>query len=161
MRLAEFTFHPELDGLAFVGLWSQLGPYAVPLEQQARWIAYSWSGAIPAPDRAALEQGLRDCEEHAHHVGYREQHEMAIRFGRLAQVDPEGLDDPELAAVLPHATLTADTFRLVGPDADPTARARVLRDFRCYAPPAVRKQVEARFGHISRPAGDPECLDGK
>ena len=67
--------------------------------------------------------------ERAHHVGYRKQHEMAIRFARLAQVDPEHVDDPELAAVLPHATVTADTFRLVGPDADPTARDRVLDDF--------------------------------
>ena len=49
MALADFTFHPDLPGLAFAGLWSQLGPYAVPLEQQARYIAYSWGGAIPAP----------------------------------------------------------------------------------------------------------------
>ena len=44
-----YTFHPDLPGLAFVGMWDQSGGYFVPLELQARWIAYTWGGAIPAP----------------------------------------------------------------------------------------------------------------
>ena len=41
------TFHPALPGLAFAGLWDQAGPYFPPIELQARWIAYTWSGAVP------------------------------------------------------------------------------------------------------------------
>ena len=146
MELADFTFHPDLPGLAFVGLWAQLGPYAVPLEQQARYVAYTWSGRLPAPTYDDLVAGVRRTVEEQLYAGYREQHEMALRFGRLAGVDPgEPEDDPELAAVLPQATVTADTFRLRGPDADPEARARVLRDFWAYAPPAVVSEVRARL----------------
>lgn len=138
MALADFTFHPDLPGLAFAGLWSQLGPYAVPLEQQARWIAYTWGGVIPAPDRATLERAVERSVSDGLYVGYREQHEMAIRFGRLAGVDPADVDDPELTALLPLATVTADTFRLVGPDTDPSAAERVRRDFWRYATPDAR-----------------------
>ena len=42
-----YTFHPDLPGLAFVGMWDQSGGYFVPLELQARWIAYAWGGAVP------------------------------------------------------------------------------------------------------------------
>ena len=41
-----YTFHPDLPGLAFMGMWDQSGGYFVPLELQARWIAYAWGGAI-------------------------------------------------------------------------------------------------------------------
>ena len=48
-----YTFHPDLPGLAFVGMWDQSGGYFVPLELQARWIAYTWGGAVPATSEAA------------------------------------------------------------------------------------------------------------
>lgn len=155
LDLADFTFHPDLDGLAFVGLWAQLGPYAVPLEQQARWIAYTWSGVLPAPTHEELCASLTRCVEQRLGVGYREQHEMALRFGRLAGVDPGGAaapaDDPELAAVLPLATVTADTFRLVGPDRDPGARERVLATFWAHSPPAVAARVREALATASAP----------
>ncbi len=154
MELAEFTFHPDLDGLAFVGLWSQLGPYAVPLEQQARWVAYTWGGAITAPDRAWLEAAVRRSADEAYYAGYREQHEMAIRFGRLAGVDPADVDDPRLRTVLPLATVTADTFRLVGPDADPGAADRVLRDFWRYSTPKDRDAARAALSTAVVPGPD-------
>ena len=149
MDLADFTFHPDLDGLAFVGLWAQLGPYAVPLEQQARWIAYTWAGVLAAPSHDELCAALRRCVDQQHNTGYREQHEMAVRFGRLAGVDPGAHvvdDDRELAAVLPRATVTADTFRLGGPDRDPAARDRVLADFWAHAPRTVAAQVRTILG---------------
>ncbi len=158
LDLADFTFHPDLDGLAFVGLWAQLGPYAVPLEQQARWIAYTWSGVQPAPTHDELCASLTRCVEQRTGVGYREQHEMAVRFGRLAGVDPGGaaaealaVEDPELAAVLPLATVTADTFRLVGPDRDPAARERVLATFWAHSPPAVAAGVREALAAADAP----------
>ena len=47
-----YTFHPDLPGLAFVGMWDQSGGYFVPLELQASWIAYTWGGAIAPPSDA-------------------------------------------------------------------------------------------------------------
>lgn len=141
MELAEFTFHPDLEGLAFAGLWAQLGPYAVPLEQQARWIAYTWGGVAPPPSREYLEARVQVCVRDGLYAGYREQHEMAIRFGRLAGVDPESVDDPTLRRILPLAAVTADTFRIVGPDPDPTAAERVCRDFWRHAPPEDQRRV--------------------
>lgn len=143
MALAEFTFSPDLEGLAVAGLWSQLGPYAVPLEQQARWIAYTWGGVLPAPSREDLEERVRVSVRDCHWSGYREQHEMAIRFGRLAGVDPATVEDPELAEILPRTTVSADTFRLVGPDADPGAAQRVRDDFWRYGTPEDRAAVRA------------------
>ncbi|MCH1868522.1 NAD(P)/FAD-dependent oxidoreductase [Nocardioides sp. CFH 31398] len=139
---ADFTFHPDLPGLALAGLWAQLGPYAVPLEQQARFIAYTFSGRAPAYGEAAMRAGLEACVREGHHVGYREQHEMALRFGRLAGVDPtpDRLgDDALLRALLPRVAQSADVFRLVGPDPDPGARERILRDARRFAAPEVRQ----------------------
>ena len=53
-----YTFHPDLPGLAFVGMWDQSGGYFVPLELQARWIAYTWGGAIP--ESSETEQAAGD-----------------------------------------------------------------------------------------------------
>jgi hypothetical protein len=39
-----YTFHPDLPGPAFMGMWDQSGPYFVPLELQARWIATRGAG---------------------------------------------------------------------------------------------------------------------
>ncbi len=144
LELAEFTFHPDAPGLAFAGLWAQLGPYAVPLEQQARWIAYTWSGRIPeVPD---LWERVAASRVESHHVGYREQHEMALRFARLAGVDPVAVDDALLAAVLPRAAMSPDTFRLVGPDADPGAAKRLVADFRRFGSPEARREVADLVG---------------
>ena len=46
------TFHPDLPGLAFVGMWDQSGGYFVPLELQARWIAYTWGDVVAATNDA-------------------------------------------------------------------------------------------------------------
>ena len=56
--LYKFTFHPELAGLAFLGLYDLIGPYFPVVELQARWIAYVWSGIRPAPSRGEMEAGL-------------------------------------------------------------------------------------------------------
>src|SRR6202012_6250524 len=54
------TFHPRLPGLAFVGMWDQSGGYFVPLELQARWVAYEWGGAIP-PTTLSEQQASVDA----------------------------------------------------------------------------------------------------
>ena len=146
LELAEFTFHPELPGLAFAGLWAQLGPYPVVLEQQARWIAYAWGGDVPAPTEAELRRGVEACVAEDHHGDYRQQHEMAIRFARLAATDPAAVADPELCDMLAKSAVTGEMFRITGPDSLPGAEAEFRRAFWRYAPPEVRREIRARHG---------------
>ena len=146
MDLAHFTFHPDLPGLAFAGLWSQLGPYPVVLEQQARWIAYSWGGAIPRPTEVELRRGVEDCVAEDHHADYRQQHEMAIRFGVLSGTDPSKASDPELREILAKSAVTGEMFRIVGTDASPSAEMQLRRAFWTYGPPEVRREIAARHG---------------
>ncbi len=146
LDLCQFTFHPDLPGLAFMGLWAQLGPYPVVLEQQARWIAYSWSGRIDAPTEAELRQGVQDCIEQEHHTGYREQHEMAVRFARLATTMPDAGDDTELATILPKCPITGEMFRISGPDSDPNAAAWVKTLFWRYAEIPLKRELGAQLG---------------
>lgn len=133
LDLHEFTFAPGFDGLAFMGLWAQYGPYPVVLEQQSRFIAYVWGGAIPAPTDDDVARGAERSRDEGHHAGYRLQHEMAIRFARLAGVDPTDVDD-ELRRVLEHSAVTGEMFRIVGTDSVPDAADRVRADFARYAP---------------------------
>ncbi|MDE0303480.1 MAG: FAD-dependent oxidoreductase [Albidovulum sp.] len=146
MVLSDFTFHPDLERLAFVGLWAQLGPYPVVLEQQARYIAYAWSGAISPPARKELERGLSACVAEDHHADYRQQHEMAIRFARLAGTDPAGYGDEEFQEILAKSAVTGEMFRIVGTDCLPDAEQRVRDDFDLYGIPEVRKGIAERFG---------------
>jgi hypothetical protein len=122
------TFHPDLPGLAFVGMWDQSGGYFVPLELQARWIAYTWAGVIPsrAPDvqRAAVaiyreRRGLSQKTR---------MNVMALAFARLAGVEPTLARWPELRRSLLFGPLAPSCFRLEGPDALPDAAERFARD---------------------------------
>lgn len=134
MELSDFTFHPDLPGLAVMGMWPQQGPYPVPLEQQARYIAYVWGGVIPAPDRQRLEAGVSACRSEAHFGDYRDQNEMALRFARLCGTDPGQIDDPALQRLLEASATTAIMFRLAGPDALPDGVQRFQDQFRRYGP---------------------------
>lgn len=84
IMLADFTFYPELDGLGFIGLWPLMGPYLVPLEQQARYLAYTWGGAIPPRTKEQLAGALEECRVNNPHLGYQRQNDMAnqIRAAR-------------------------------------------------------------------------------
>ncbi|MEH3154596.1 MAG: NAD(P)-binding domain-containing protein, partial [Gordonia paraffinivorans] len=82
------TFHPDLPGLALAGMWDQSGGYFVPLELQARWIAYTWGGVIPAPS---------DDQQRASVAAYRARRGQsqktrmnlaAVAFARAAGVEP-------------------------------------------------------------------------
>lgn len=145
IELSEFTFHPRLPGLAFIGMWAQLGPYPVVLEQQARYIAYAWGGAVRAPEVDELERGVEACVAEGHHVGYREQHEMAMRFARLAGTDPAGHGDAELQQLLLKSAVTGEMFRLTGPDARPDAEAKLRQDFVRHGQPSVIRAHREAF----------------
>lgn len=149
LSLADFTFHPDLPGLAFLGMWPQLGAYPVVLEQQARWLAYAWAGLVQSGSLRNLQNGLLRSKTEGHRAGYRFQNEMAMRFARLADTDPCSVQEPELRLMLDAAAATGESFRLVGPDAVPEAADHVARDFDQHASPAAKAALRRLYEQLS------------
>jgi dimethylaniline monooxygenase (N-oxide forming) len=143
--LADFTFHPDVDGLAFIGLYPLIGPYFPVLELQARYLAYVWSGAVPA-SRAQLTDGVAAYRKGRGGRQSQLMHMLAIRFARLAGVEPDPAQTPKLARALLFGPLTASSFRLQGRDALDGAAAVVADE-------------AARFGAIPDPSLTPAERD--
>ncbi|WP_205876982.1 flavin-containing monooxygenase [Mycobacterium camsae] len=120
-----FTFHPDLPGLAFVGMWDQSGGYFVPLELQARWIAYSWSGTVPAPVESDQRRSVNASRAAR---GKTRMDRVAVTFARAAGVEPQLESWPQLRRALLFGPLAPSCFRLEGPDALPDAPERFARD---------------------------------
>jgi len=128
--LHKFTFHPDWPGLAFVGLYEQTGPYFTPLELQARWITYIWSGIRHAPSREEMCAGITAYRSQRGGAQLQPMHTMALLFAREAGVEPDLSQRPELARALIFGPLTAVSFRLSGPDTLPDAAARIAAEAR-------------------------------
>jgi hypothetical protein len=122
------TFHPDLPGLAFVGMWDQSGGYFVPLELQARWIAYTWGGVVAATNDADRRSSI---EAYRSRRGMPQKTRMnlaAVAFARAAGVERCLENWPHLRRALLFGPLAPSCFRLEGPDALPDAAARFARD---------------------------------
>jgi dimethylaniline monooxygenase (N-oxide forming) len=115
------TFHPDLPGLAFVGMWDQSGGYFVPLELQARWIAYLWSGILPAVPEAEQRASVAAYRSRRGASQKTRMNLAALVFARAAGVEPELSRWPELRRALLFGPLAPSCFRLEGPDALPDA----------------------------------------
>ena len=123
-----YTFHPDLPGLAFVGMWDQSGGLFVPVELQARWIAYTWGGVVPEPTEPELRSAI---EAYRARRGMPQKTRMnlaALTFARAAGVEPNLDDWPHLRRALLFGPLAPSCFRLQGPDALPDAPVRFVRD---------------------------------
>ncbi|SEH79364.1 Predicted flavoprotein CzcO associated with the cation diffusion facilitator CzcD [Mycolicibacterium rutilum] len=118
--LDRHTFHPELPGLAFVGMWDQSGGYFVPLELQARWIAYAWAGLVEPPV-VTPERPPGEPQKTRMNL-------VAVTFARAAGVEPTLSHWPGLHRALLFGPLAPSCFRLEGPDAAPDATQRFARD---------------------------------
>ena len=114
--LYKFTFHPDLAGLAFLGLWEQTGPYFPPMELQARWITYVWSGIRPLPTQSQMNAGIAAYRDARGKSQLQAMHLMALLFAREAGVEPDLKAWPQLAPALLFGPLSAISFRLSGPD---------------------------------------------
>jgi dimethylaniline monooxygenase (N-oxide forming) len=123
-----YTFHPDLPGLAFVGMWDQSGGYFVPLELQARWIAYTWGGAIPATNEADRRSSIDSYRARRGMSQKTRMNVAALTFARAAGVEPCLDNWPHLRRALLFGPLAPSCFRLEGPDALPDAPARLARD---------------------------------
>jgi cation diffusion facilitator CzcD-associated flavoprotein CzcO len=137
------TFHPDLPGLAFVGLYDLVGPYFPVLEQQARWLAYAWGGTVPAPTPAEMQAGIAATRAARGHPQSHPMNAMAVLFARLAGVEPQPADWPDLERGLLFGPLSAVSFRLTGPDALPDAPKRT-------------RAAAAAFGRIVSSQFEPE-----
>lgn len=133
LTLSDFTLHPDLPGLAFLGLFAQNGGYFPVIEAQARYLAYCWSGQINC-DTAHLRSGVNACRIEKHHADYQNQHQMALRFARLSGTDPQGQIDAALMNQVEQSATTTVMYRLAGPDSLVNARARFEKSFERYGP---------------------------
>ncbi|BBY29063.1 flavin-containing monooxygenase [Mycolicibacterium sediminis] len=123
-----YTFHPDLPGLAFAGMWDQSGGYFVPLELQARWIAYAWGGAVRAPDVGEQRAAVATCRARRGTPQKTRMNAAALGFARAAGVEPHLERWPDLRRALLFGPLAPSQFRLEGPDALPGAAERFARD---------------------------------
>lgn len=123
-----YTFHPDLPGLAFVGMWDQSGGYFVPLELQARWIAYTWGGAIPALDPSQQRDAVEAYRMRRGMPQKTRMNLVAFAFARAAGCEPHLDAWPDLRRALLFGPLAPSSFRLEGPDALPEAAEMFARD---------------------------------
>jgi dimethylaniline monooxygenase (N-oxide forming) len=126
--LYKYTFHPDLPGLAFLGLYDLIGPGFPVLELQARWIAYVWAGIRSGPAREEMEAGLAAYRARRTGPHQEPMQDMALRFARAAGVEPDLANWPMLARALLFGPLTAASFRLSGPDSIGGAEERIAQD---------------------------------
>lgn len=126
--LYHHTFHPDLPGLALVGVYHQSGPYFPTLELQARWVAYTWSGRLPAPSRAVMTAHIAASQPRNGPPPMLRMHTWARLLADQAGVAPDPARWPDLARALLFGPQSPASFRLEGPDALPDAADRVLAD---------------------------------
>jgi cation diffusion facilitator CzcD-associated flavoprotein CzcO len=136
--LCDHTFHPDLDGLAFLGLYDLVGPQLPVLELQARWVAYTWASIVPALSETTSRQALEASRARRQGPRHVMMPDMAIMFARRAGVEPDLRRWPDLRRALLFGPLSPASFRIAGPDR------------RADAPEAAAAAA-ASFGAITNP----------
>jgi len=153
------TLHPDLPGLAFLGLYDIVGPAFPVLELQARWLTYLWSGLRQMPPHEVMREGVEACRAARHLPTAVPMHLLALQFSRLAGVEPRLEQFPELARPLLFGPLSPQSFRLSGPDALPDAAQRVAEiASRSGAVPEfeLTSEQQAQIRALATARGEPE-----
>ncbi|MDA2892568.1 NAD(P)-binding domain-containing protein [Mycolicibacterium sp. BiH015] len=148
-----YTFHPDLPGLAFVGMWDQSGGYFVPLELQARWIAYTWGGAIATPDPAHQRDAVKAYRARRGMPQKTRMNLAALTFARACGCEPHLDAWPEIRRALLFGPLAPSCFRLEGPDALPDAADTFARDaaaFGAITSNEMTPREQAYWDQVSR-----------
>ncbi|API52091.1 dimethylaniline monooxygenase [Rhizobium leguminosarum] len=133
--LHDHTFHPDLPGLAFLGLFDLIGPAFPVLELQARWVAQCFGSSQSLPARAAMLVGVERSRATRSGPINLPMHVAALTFARNAGAEPDLTIWPDLERALLFGPLSPISFRLQGPDLLPHA-------------PAKTKAAAAAFGGI-------------
>jgi hypothetical protein len=124
------TFHPDLPGLAFVGMMDLVGTIFPALELQARWVAYVLSGARPAPALDRMRSGVaayRAARAYPQLVGG---HHLMSHIADAAGVEPQLDAWPALAPALLFGPMSAISYRLSGHDSLPGSAQLIADDAR-------------------------------
>ena len=153
MDADRYTFHPDLPGLAMVGMWDQSGGYFVPLELQARWIAYTWGAAIPPPTESKQRTAVADYRSRRGSSPKTRMNLAALTFARAAGVEPHLENWPEIRRALLFGPLAPSCFRLEGPDALPDAQARFARDAAAFGAITSNELTERESHYWSQVCG--------
>jgi hypothetical protein len=153
LDLYNFTFHPELPGLAFLGLLEVVGPYFPVLELQARWIAYTLSGSQAAPPKDQLEAGVAAYRSRRGGPQALPMHVAALMFARAAGVEPDLERWPELGRALMFGPLTPMSFRLTGRDALDEAPQRLDEEVQCFGCMPSNDLAPMQIGQLQALAG--------
>lgn len=132
LDLHDFTFHPALPNMAFMGLYEQIGSYFVTAELQARWIAACWSGACALPSAGAMAAGLATFQEFRQYRRTTTCPEVAELLATNLGVVPSLGRYPELASELFFGLLAPAQFRMEGHGHQPDARARFEHNVRYF-----------------------------
>ncbi|MEQ8585950.1 MAG: NAD(P)-binding domain-containing protein [Thalassobaculaceae bacterium] len=143
MDLFAQTFHPDLPGLAFVGLYELIGPYLPVLELQARWVAESLAQPQTMAPAAQMAEAIATTPPEFKRPPAVPMHMLAVMFARLLGAEPALGDWPHLERALAVGPLSPASFRLSGPDAQVDALDRTAT-------------AAAAFGHIVSPDWTPE-----
>jgi hypothetical protein len=155
--LYKYTFHPDLPDLAFLGIVELIGTNFPPLELQARWISYVFSGARPSPSAEEMRAGVAACRARRRGPQWVPTQYATLLFARAAGVEPDLPQWPELARELLFGPLSAVSFRLSGRDRLPQAPQFVVEDARAFGvvPSAAFSQDEcARLQALARARRD-------
>jgi hypothetical protein len=137
------TFHPDLPGLAFIGQYNLIGPYAPCIELQARWIAMVWSGVRELPPRERMEHGIEDWRQMRRVTPHMLLPPLAVALSQEAGVAPDLAARPEITRHLLFGPLAPAQFRLDGHG----RRAEAL---------ALYKQAIGSFGGDTSPVSTAE-----
>jgi hypothetical protein len=109
-------------------MWDQSGGYFVPLELQARWIAYTWGGVVAATSEADRRSSIDAYRARRGMPQKTRMNLAAVAFARAAGVEPCLENWPHLHRALLFGPLAPSCFRLEGPDALPDGADRFARD---------------------------------
>jgi hypothetical protein len=117
VHLDRFTFHPSLPGMAFIGMYHQIGPYFPSLELQARLIAYTWAGVVAQPSMAEMQSRIAASRAQNPCPVHQVVDAMTQLFSRAIGTEPDVDRYPHLARALMFGPLASTSFRITGPDA--------------------------------------------
>lgn len=159
LDLYNFTFHPDLPGFAFLGLFEQAGPYFPVLELQARWLTYVWSNVCLAPTPVEMEMGLAAYQSRRGQPQEMPMHQMALLFARAAGVEPELHQWSNHLRALLFGPLSATSFRLSGPDSLPDAAQRFAEEaiaFGAVPSPQLTPDQQAQLEALAAMSNNPD-----
>lgn len=117
MDLYRYTFHPDLPGLAFHGLYDLAGPNFPPIELQARWIAQCFANPESMPVDSVMREGIEVYRQSRHLPQKKPMHIVTVMFARELGVLPDPGNWPNIARYILFGPLCPSLFRLEGPGA--------------------------------------------